>query len=364
MMSLVLVVSAALTAVGEARAQWGWGWRYPMGYGGYGWGGWGSTLQGSMARGLGVLSAGRGVYNQRTAQAAAIDVNTVLKWNRAVGAAYQAATVRYSSDLRRRRSDINKAQGEIHDRLRNHPEQLDITDGDALNTLLDVLLNPATADASLQAIKTPLRHDLIRDIPFEYASEGMTVCLDRMTADGQWPLALRPDEFRPEREAVRKAISAALEEDKAGNLEPETIQKVQTAIDELRSKFERVVPQSSSDYVDAQQTINALTGITKMLYSPKMEQIIGELEDYQGTTVGDLLAFMQSFNLRFGPANSYRQRQIYMKLYPLLAEQANGPLGSVTGEVAAVASDAVGGFEKAADELKSAAVGFFSKMKW
>ena len=63
-------------------------------------------------------------------------------------------------------------RGEIQDRLRNHPEQADITDGDALNVLLDVLLNPATADQSLQLIKTPLRPDVIRDIPFESLPKG------------------------------------------------------------------------------------------------------------------------------------------------------------------------------------------------
>ena len=52
--------------------------------------------------------------------------------------------------------------------------------------------------------------------------------------DGQWPLALREDVFRPEREGLRKAIAAALEEDKEGNLDPDTIQAVQTAIDKLR----------------------------------------------------------------------------------------------------------------------------------
>ena len=218
---------------------------------------------------------------------------------------------------------------EIEDRLRNHPNQLDITDGDALNVLLEVLLNPATADRSLQLIKTPLRPEVIRDIPFEYASEGMTVCLDRMTMDGQWPLALRDEAFRPEREGLRKAISAALEEDKEGNLDPETIQAVQTAIDKLRLKFEKLVPQNSPDYIAARDTIKAMNGLTKMLYSPQMEKIIAELEDYQGTTLGDLLGFMQAFNLRFAPANSYRQRQIYLKLYPMLAEQANSSsLGS------------------------------------
>ena len=121
----------------------------------------------------------------------------------------------YQATPRRRPSGTRRAagpgrpgirDGEIEDRLRNHPNQLDITDGDALNVLLEALLNPATADRSLQTIKTPIRHESIRDIPFEYASECMTVCLDRMTMDGQWPLALRAEAFRPEREALRKAI--------------------------------------------------------------------------------------------------------------------------------------------------------------
>ncbi len=60
-----------------------------------------------------------------------------------------------------------------------------------------------------------------------------------------------------------------------------------------------------------------------MLYSPDIEKIIAQLEDYQRTNLRDLLAFMQAFNLLFAPANSYRQPQIYLKLYPMLAQQAN-----------------------------------------
>jgi hypothetical protein len=271
-----------------------------------------------------------------------------------------------------------KMRGEIEDRLRNHPEQRDITDGDALNVLLEVLLHPSSADRSLALIKTPLRNDVIRDIPFEYASEGMTACLDRITMDDQWPLALRGETFRAEREALRKAVSAALEEDKNGNLDPETIQAVQTAVDHLRLKFERDVPQQNPDYIPALETIKAMAGLTRMLYSPKMDQILAELEDYQGTTLGDLLAMMQAFNLRFGPANSFRQRQIYLKLYPMLAEQANGTLGSAARDAAAVATSAVSTVERvgsrtigavegegtrAIDGLKAASVDFFRHMK-
>ena len=121
-----------------------------------------------------------------------------------------------------------------------------------------------------------------------------------------------------------------------------------------------------------------MNGLTKMLYSPDMEKIIAQLEDYQGTNLGDLLAFMQAFNLRFAPANSYRQRQIYLKLYPMLAQQANASsLGSVAGDASTVATAAVKTAEKdggaavgvveqvggdAIDGLKSAAVDLFKDL--
>jgi hypothetical protein len=364
-MTLVFVMTVVLTAAGEVRAQY----RYPRGYGGNGWGGWGTTPGGSMARGLGALNMGRGVYNEDTAVARSINANTVMNWNNSLYQASQAAGRGYVAHLRAETDKNNRLRAEIDDRLRNHPLQRDITDGDALNILLDVLLNPATADRSPGSIKTPLRHDVIPDIPFEHASEGMTFCLDRMTMEGQWPLALRVDAFRPEREEVRKAIAVALEADKDGNLEPDTIEAVHKATERLRLKFERLVPQDSPDYYPARDLIKAMTGLTKMLYSPAMDQILAELEDYQGTTLGDLLNFMQAFNLRFAPSNSYRQRQIYLKLYPMLDQQVKGPLGPVTGAVNATekaGGEAAKTVEKAGgdavDGLKSAAVDFFKDM--
>ncbi len=363
-MKMVVVIFAVSMAAGEARAQYG----YARGYGGYGWGGWGSTPGSSMARGLGMLGMGRGMYNVGTAQARSINASTVMRMNQFMYGSQQNQLKKYEARKHKLSADNKKAYDDLHDRLRNHPSQRYITDGDALNTLLDVLLNPASADSSLQQVKTPLRAEVIRDIPFEVASEGLTVCLDRMTMDDQWPLAVRGDAFRPEREAVRTAISAVLEEDKNGNLDPDTIQSVQTAIDQLRLKFEKDVPHDNPDYVTAHWSLNAMNGLTKMLYSPQMEKVLAELEDYQGTTLGDLLGFMQAFNLRFGSANSYRQKQIYLKLYPMLSEQANSSVASAAGDVSAVATGAVNTVEsegtKLADGLKSAAVDFFHDMKW
>jgi hypothetical protein len=348
---------------------------YPAGYGGYGWGGWGSTPQGNIARGLGYFSMGRGAYNEDTAVARSINADTVMRWNQYGYLSQQEANSRYGAYLRARRNRINRARAGIQDRLRNHPTTRDITDGDALNVLLDDFVNPTVAGSSLSAIKTPLDPQVIQEIPFSFASEGVTICLEWMTMQDQWPLALRVDRFRPEREGLRKAVAVALEEDKEGDLEPKTIEDVHAAIDQFRVKFQELVPKDDPTYIPADNTLKAIAGLTKMLYSPQVDEVLAELQKYRGTTLGELLSFMQAYNLRFSHANSFRQRQLYLKLYPMLAEQSNRLLaqGSPRANGAAPAAEDTGrqliaGAEsrgnKAVDGLKTAAVDFFKDMGW
>jgi hypothetical protein len=362
---------AGLLAVspGFARGQYG----YPAGYGGYGWGGWGSTPGGDLARGLGLFNMGRGAYNEQNAVARSINTDTVMRWNQYIYSSNQTALNAYQQHLRAHRDAVNRARAEIRDRLRNRPSNRDITDGDALNVLLDELTSPSVAGSSLSRISTPLRAEFIQEIPFKFASEGITICLEQLTMQEQWPVALRVDDFKPEREGLRKAIEIALEEDKKGDLEPKTIETVQTAIDQFRHKFDSLVKPDNPDYIPAHDTIKAISGLAKMLYSPKVEEILAELEDYQGTTVGDLLTFMQSFNLRFAAANSFRQRRLYLKLYPMLAQQADGPFAAPTGSPPVQAAEGAGSKAVAAAEglgtktvegLKSAAVDFFKHMDW
>ena len=265
--SMALVLSMCS---GTARAQYGYGG------GGYGWGGWGGgvgTPQGSIARGMGMFNMGRGMYNMETSQARSINVDTRMRWNAAVWQGQMVKNRIYQARVKAGQARAIKLGKEIQDRLRNHPETRDITDGDALNVLLDSLLNPAVADRSLQYIKTPLRPEVIANIPFEVATECMTVCLDSMTMDGQWPIALRDEAFRPEREALRKAVQVALKEDEQGNLEPETVNAVGTAINNLRLAFEKRVPQDNPDYIPAR---NAAQG------HGRPDQDARQLQDREG----------------------------------------------------------------------------------
>ena len=65
-----------------------------------------------------------------------------------------------------------------------------------------------------------------------------------------------------------------------------------------------------------------------MLERPQVEQFLKGLNRYPTTTLGHLITFMHSFNLRFGVAKTPEQEAAYDQIYPLLVtlrDQAQAP---------------------------------------
>ncbi len=54
-----------------------------------------------------------------------------------------------------------------------------------------------------------------------------------------------------------------------------------------------------------------------MMKRKEIETIIGEIDRYSGTTVHDLIVFMQQYNLRFGVLEIGAERAAYPKLYAM-----------------------------------------------
>jgi hypothetical protein len=335
-----MVVALALVA-GDTRAQFGYGW-YPRGYGGYGWGGWdgGSTVQGDIARGLGYFNIGAGVYNELTAEANAINADTVGRWNQYMFLSQQEANRReYLRMARRERRDATSGDL-LYQRLRDNPNERDIRDGDALNVILDQLTDPRVHSSALRLATDPIGSDVVRAIPFEHASEAVTISLSQLAGQDGWPFALRGRDFDEERKAYQDAVARALKEDEEGDIKPETIQDVRHAIARIHAKFEAAPPKDRVERADAENYIRTLYGMARMLESPQMEQVIAELEKVPKTTLGSLLGFMHTFNLRFGPATTPNQEAVYRQLYPLMAARRDKILKPAgTEETPATARD-------------------------
>ena len=294
---------------------------YGGGYWGAGGFGGASTPQGDFARGAGMYAMGVGRYNVDTAQATAINASTAMSWNQYIYNSRVESARLYHIKAARLDAKEKGNYSAIQTRLRTSPTEIDIANGSALNVLLNDLTDPKMMKNSVYyAGKVKLGGDSIRDIPFQYASEGISTSVHQLTQGGA-PAALKRDEFGPDRDKL-KAIAAELrrEGEELGEHKPETIKKAKDQIMATKAKIEATFPQNSQERRDAEKYVKALYGLASMLETPAVNVLLAGVDKRPDASLGDLLDFMTAYNLRFGAADSARQKGIYRTLYMSLAK--------------------------------------------
>lgn len=334
---LLLVLSAASVA----DAQYGY---YPRGYNRYGWGGWGANPQSGYMAGLGAYARGAGVYAVDQAKANSINADTMIKWNKALRARQKALRVEQQKDDARKEADRERKVAERR-----------VEDGSTLNDLLLQVLDFDPSAVKSAGSKVRLSAAAIREIPFEWDSEAITICLDQMTAQGSLPDVLMDPIYTENRDALRSAVSAALKEDAKGTVSDATRKRINDAIAGFRAKYKQNGLGFDEVVSPAQDYFNTMASLVPMLNDPGMRKILAQLEDSKGATVGDLIAFMNAYNLRFGAATSERQIQMYRDLLPILTNLRD----SINTDGATPTPP-----DRSGDNLKSAAKGAFKGMDW
>ncbi|WP_435018006.1 hypothetical protein TA3x_005634 [Tundrisphaera sp. TA3] len=318
--SKLAVVASFGVLAGSAQAQY-WGGYGGYGYGGYGYGG-GQTVAGSTLQGMGVLAAAAGQYNVQTAQANAINTDTAMRYNQYLYLSKLEGERKYHERLARDKAREAKGAAEVAARLRDNPEPGDITRGDALNVIMNELTDPKIYDKALYyAGRMKVGGEQIRDIPFNYASAAISISVHELTQGGAPPILKTDPRFAADRTALR-AIAAELrkEGDETGSHKPETIQKAKDQIMATRAKVEATLEKNTPDRVAADKFLKALYGFTKMLDTPAVSVLLAGVEKHPEASLGDLMKFMTVYNLRFGVADTPRQKAVYTQLYPMLAQ--------------------------------------------
>lgn len=325
--SLAVVLAVACWAVPANRAQAQFG--YPGGFGDFGWAGWGaSTVEGDIARGLGVFAAGLGSYNVATAQADAINAETLLHWNEYVYQGQMVQNARFREQQMRAAKRTQDAQNAIQDRVRNNPESRDIFMGTALNVSLDEINHPSVYTRLLKGASTKIGSDKVRLIPFQYAAAGITMGIHQL-ATGRMPAPLLKPEFDAEREALKALDQQLLDQTADDNApDPETVKKFLQTIYAAEEKAANLVTDRPLEKKQAQKYLLALHGLVAMLKAPALDQFLEGVDKRPEITLAQLLNFMSAFNLRFAPATTAQQRQLYTELYPMLVglREQIGPL--------------------------------------
>ncbi len=101
-----------------------------------------------------------------------------------------------------------------------------------------------------------------------------------------------------------------------------------------------VIPASRQpDHLQATSYVKGLAGFSKMLEKPNVDAILADLSKVKDTTAGNLIAFMHTYNLRFGPSTTPEVRRAYGQLYgalratrdKLLGRPGEQPIARATG---------------------------------
>jgi hypothetical protein len=311
---LILCVSVA-----SANAYWGWG----------GWGGGVGTAQGSMMRGAGVAAAGAGYYNQQTAIARSINANTAMQVNNYMWEVNKTNAEYYYTRSANKQKEASSTGEAIYKRVHDNPSGHDIHTGDALNVVLDELTNPNVYTQVVTAATRPIDSQLVKNVVFEYAANMVSTSLADLSARGCPDYLLTTSDFAQDRQAIKALAGKVREEiENQGKASAETVANCRAAIQALKTKADEMLPQGSRNRNEVDNFLKALIGLSKMLEQPSVDQFVAELDKVKSTTIGHLIGFMHTFNLRFGAAKTPIQEQTYDQLYPLLVavrDQARVP---------------------------------------
>jgi hypothetical protein len=257
-----------------------------------------------------------GTFNLNRAHADAIDSSTMMAWNEYMWRCLNEENRRSDDARAARRLRLLALYKERRERIANRPEELDLLNGDALNSLMETLSNPKIHPYSLIKKGDTIPGETIQRCAFRYPSLGMTISLGRLTVRDGWPPALRGKAFAREREAYRRASENALDQNVAGKLTLDDFRPLEQAVDELRSKLKATIPASQrDDYVQAKTFIDDLAEAIAPLRDSSGEKVLSGIDRYSGTTAGDAVTFVQRYNLRFGPALTPEERESYHLLY-------------------------------------------------
>jgi hypothetical protein len=312
---LFLVTAAFARPV---QAQWGYGY-YPYGYGGYGWGGWGGTAQGDIAHGLAYFNVGAGIYNRETAIARSIDTDTEIRWNQYVYLSQQEATRQYFARRNAALAKDKSAYEALLKRIQDNPTAVDVESGDALNAALDQLSDPRIHSSALRMADATIAAKTIRDIPFRNAVEAVTFSLAQLKASSQWPAVLLEARFDDERAEFETVVDEIRKENlEKEQVSPRNLSRIRAVITRLKDKLAAMPLEDKAENQEALKFIKTATALARMLEKPDIDQVLAELAKMETTSLGNLLAFMHTFNLRFAPAATPRQRMVYTELYPIL----------------------------------------------
>jgi len=283
--------------------------------------GWSSTVQEGVLRGWGEAAIGMGFHNYYTAVAGAIQADTLMRANQYAYASYLETERRYNERKTYEHARRVVARERIRDRLINHPQLSDVYRGEALNALAWLIADMKIHPSAQRFTGVSLPGGTLDKIPLVHAASKRTFSKARLDVKDRWPRLLRDPVFAVAHREYEAALDQALDHVFNRRLAQADIDALDEAVYSLHAQFQdQSQCANEDDRRQCQQFIDQLAETVRTLRQPQMEMVLLGVMNYLGTSVADLLAFMQQNQLQFGKAETPQERELYQNLQPLLAQ--------------------------------------------
>ena len=170
----------------------------------------------------------------------------------------------------------------------------------------------------MRAAKAHVPASLIADLPFQNAVERVTLMLDQLRNAVKWPEVFEGERFAQDKQTFDELAAKVREEAENGEVSPRTLRAAQTFVNELEAKVTAQPLADPLDQKEATRFLTACSSLLRLMEKPNIQPAILELKKVQDTTIGNLLGFMNAFNLRFGTARTLKERQAFSQLFAIL----------------------------------------------
>ena len=149
--------------------------------------------------------------------------------------------------------------------------------------------------------------------------------MNRLTVKGKgkWPVAFQDKQFTNELKEFETAVDEALDKATRGK---STVEEDHASSEcggctrDQAGTGHRSQNRSTSQQ-RSRAALKDLRNTAQQFETQGVQQALGEIAKYPGTTVNDLKIFMRKYNLTFGRAETPEERKLYPELYKALQIQ-------------------------------------------
>jgi hypothetical protein len=281
----------------------------------------GSTIEGDLMRGWGIAAFGAGSYNANTTVAQSIQADTWMRLNQYAYESLLEEDRRRAVRLAVRHQRVLEARKAIEARLVDYPDPADIYRGDALNALTRAIDSMGIQRSAQRSTRVGVPGGLLREISLMHGPTKTVISVGRLDVRDRWPRILRDPVFAPARQQYETILDRVMADAFSRQPVLTSLDALGKAVDNLQMAFQASTRTADSeDRRQGRLFLDQLRVAVRALRDVKSQQLLADVLSYLGSSVADLLSFMDRNDLRFARAETPRERELYEDLYALLSQ--------------------------------------------